>query len=95
MVSRHFILITSKVNVFEDTWLSFQVRKTINIMALELYRKKKKKNMCCQHPKPPNTLINILFILPLPSPFSNEYTSGNKLTYLLPKFTKGYCAVIY
>lgn len=51
--------------------------------------------MSCQHLKPPYTLINMLFILPLPSPFSNEYISGNKLTYLLPKFIKGYCAVIF
>jgi len=36
-------LITSKVNAFEDVWLSFQVRKTINTMFLELHRKKCQK----------------------------------------------------
>lgn len=51
--------------------------------------------MSCQHLKPPYTLKNILFILPLPSPFSNEYISANKLTHLLPKLIKGHCAVIY
>lgn len=32
-------LITSKANVFEDIWLSFQVRKTIKVMVLELHGK--------------------------------------------------------
>lgn len=64
-------------------------------MALELHRKKISKNLSCQHPKAPYTLINTLFILPLPSPFSNEYCSGNKITYLLPKLIKLYCTVVY
>jgi len=33
----------------------------------------------------PDTLINTLFTLPWPRPFSNEHSSGNKLTYSLPK----------
>lgn len=43
--------------------------------------------MSCQHPENIYIyiLINILFALPLPRPSSNEHSSGNKLTYLLPK----------
>lgn len=62
-------------------------------MVLELHRKKNTKNMSCQHLKPPYTLTNILFIFAFT--FFSEYSSGNKLTYLLPKLIKGYHAVIY
>lgn len=90
MVSRHLILITSKVNVFEGIWLSFQVsrkekkKKKVNIMVTELHRKNVSK-IWAANIQNPDKSINTLFALPLPRPFSNEHCSGNKLTYLLPK----------
>lgn len=53
-------------------------------MVPQLHRKNMSK-IWAANIQNPDKLINTLFALPLPRPFSNEHCSGNRLTYLLPK----------